>query len=82
MATLGQMSVFALIDSANSEAEGLKDFIEKIEGIGNEDRRWVNAFITSIRVRLEVANMKVIQGQRSKDSALAEAAKEAQALNE
>ena len=59
--TMGDLTIAELIDTADSEAKGLQDHIEKglsVE-LSADDKIWISAFITSVRVRLAVAGMKV-----------------------
>jgi uncharacterized protein involved in exopolysaccharide biosynthesis len=59
MATLGKMSLYALISSSIDETIGLKDYLDGLEFTNKENKRWIDAYITSIRARLTVAEMKV-----------------------
>jgi predicted aspartyl protease len=81
MATLGNMSVWALIDTSIDEAAALSKFIDDLESVDSEDKRWLSAYVTSIRARLAVAQIKIEKERNERDAALVEAATNAQALN-
>jgi hypothetical protein len=57
--TMGSLSVPDLLESAQSELDGLSEFIERVAKYSDEDARWIRAFHGSISLRINLAKWRV-----------------------